>query len=148
MARVTCHRATLNLQPPHLADFSAQESSLHLQISCQAGEPAVVAMKSPEAATGPPPAKESNSRLLDSQTSADVRIAKATAANRPVSFYLRRCFLLEMAVLSVVLIAALEILNFLSNRDQGFITAKARMHYLWTYGPTLGEFDGRHGVRS
>jgi hypothetical protein len=54
-------------------------------------------------------------------------------------FYLSRYFLAGQATLSVLLVVALEILNHLSNRDQGLATVAATMHYLWTYGPTLGE---------
>jgi len=58
--------------------------------------------------------------------------------------YLDRFSLGGLAVLSILFIAALEFLNYLSNRDQGFAAAAEGMHYLWTYGPTLGENENDH----
>lgn len=58
----------------------------------------------------------------------------------PSNLYLRRGFLIGMAILFVSFIIALEILNFLSNRDQGFVSAALGNHYLWTYGPVFGKF--------
>jgi len=60
--------------------------------------------------------------------------------------YLHRFSLGGLAVLSVLFIAALELLNYLSNRDQGFAAAAEGMHYLWTYGPTLGTNSMRAAI--
>jgi hypothetical protein len=57
------------------------------------------------------------------------------------SFDLRRYFLVGMALLLLLFVVTLEMLNYLSNRDKGFVPAPGGMHYyyLWTYGPALGE---------
>jgi hypothetical protein len=55
------------------------------------------------------------------------------------SLYLRRHFLIGIALLLISFVTVLEILNHLSNRDQGFVAAPGGMHYyLWRYGPAAG----------
>lgn len=53
-------------------------------------------------------------------------------------FYLRSTFLLGLAAVFALMIAALEILDYVSERDQGLATVSQNLHYLWTYGPTFG----------
>lgn len=56
--------------------------------------------------------------------------------------YLHRLSLGGLVLLFILLVVALEILNFLSHRDRGFVTATEGVHYLWRYGPTFGEKPG------
>ncbi|KAH8893091.1 hypothetical protein GQ53DRAFT_718706 [Thozetella sp. PMI_491] len=51
--------------------------------------------------------------------------------------WLRRFFLPGMALVFAGMIAALEVLNYYSGRNQGLATELEDQHYLWTYGPTL-----------
>jgi hypothetical protein len=44
-----------------------------------------------------------------------------------------------IALLLISFVVVLEILNYLSNRDQGFVAAPGGMYYyLWRYGPAAG----------
>ncbi len=52
--------------------------------------------------------------------------------------YLSRAFLMWLALLFACIIAALEVLNAISRREQGIAFAFEDQHYLWTYGPSLG----------
>jgi hypothetical protein len=68
-------------------------------------------------------------------------------ASNSHSFYLRRYFLVGIALLLLLFVVPLEILNSISNRNQGFAPAPGGMHYyLWTYGPALGENSRRSTV--
>ncbi|KAI0542081.1 hypothetical protein GGR58DRAFT_510424 [Xylaria digitata] len=51
-------------------------------------------------------------------------------------FYLRRSVLLGFLSVFIILIATIEALLAISNRDHGLATTTPREHYLWTYGPT------------
>lgn len=53
----------------------------------------------------------------------------------PVS--LHRMVLLGYAVLFIVIIVALEVLNYLSNRNQGLATVSENLYYLWKFGLTF-----------
>jgi hypothetical protein len=55
----------------------------------------------------------------------------------PPSFYLTKTFLLGIAAIFVLMIAAAEALNYFSARDLGIAQVAEQQHYLWTYGPTL-----------
>lgn len=50
-------------------------------------------------------------------------------------FWFCRGFLLTNAVVFSLAIIALEVLYYLSKRNQGLATVSQNMHYLWTYGP-------------
>ena len=54
-------------------------------------------------------------------------------------FYLRRAILTCFLIIFAILIALLEMLNWLSRRNQGLATTDSSKHYLWTYGPTAGK---------
>lgn len=56
-------------------------------------------------------------------------------------FYFRPIFLISLSVLLTLMIATLEILNYVSQHNQGLFTASEGMHYAWTYGPTLGKVE-------
>jgi hypothetical protein len=72
------------------------------------------------------------------------RGARTCGTSSPQSFYLRRYFLAGMALLCALLVAVLEILNYFSNREQGFVSAPGGVHYyLWRYGPAFGECEPR-----
>jgi len=49
---------------------------------------------------------------------------------------LHKPVLLGLALLFLLMIVALEILYYFSNRNQGVSTGNPNDHYLWTYGPT------------
>ncbi|CAD0085539.1 unnamed protein product [Aureobasidium mustum] len=49
---------------------------------------------------------------------------------------LRRLHLLCLVVVLVLMIIALEVTQYISNKNQGLATTTQRIHYLWTYGPT------------
>ncbi|GME51181.1 uncharacterized protein LTHEOB_12502 [Neofusicoccum parvum] len=51
-------------------------------------------------------------------------------------FHLRRPVLLAAAAVFVLMVVALEVLRYVSERDDGLATVAENMHYLWTYGPT------------
>lgn len=53
-------------------------------------------------------------------------------------FHLRRPVLLAAAAVFVLMVVALEVLRYVSERDDGLATVSENMHYLWTYGPTAG----------
>lgn len=63
-----------------------------------------------------------------------------TWVNQPrwTPFYLRAPFLFGQAFVFALMIAALEALYYVSERNQGLTTTSQNLHYLWTYGPTLG----------
>ncbi|KAK4043098.1 hypothetical protein C8A01DRAFT_32737 [Parachaetomium inaequale] len=74
----------------------------------------------------------------DSSPHRPPRGARTCGISSPQSLYLRRYFLAGMALLCALLVAALEILNYFSNREQGFASAPGGMHYyLWRYGPAF-----------
>ncbi|KAL2279073.1 hypothetical protein FJTKL_13650 [Diaporthe vaccinii] len=52
-------------------------------------------------------------------------------------FYFRPLFLISLSVFLVLMIAALEVGHYISQHNQGLVTASEDMHYVWTYGPTL-----------
>jgi hypothetical protein len=67
----------------------------------------------------------------------DVQIT--TGKQRPsVPWTLRRASLLGLIAYLLVLIAALEIVHSLSDKNQGLITAEQSTSYLWKYLPTAG----------
>lgn len=75
------------------------------------------------------------------------RRLRRIGASRFGSLYLRRRFLIGMALLLITFLAVLEILNYLSNRDQGFVAAPEGMHYLWRYGPAAGAYHRTLAVK-
>jgi hypothetical protein len=99
----------------------------------------------------PFPPDDSASSLLDqrrpTKSSSGIRWEARPAPTRPRrlgtrihgSLYLRRRFLMGIALLLISFVVVLEILNYLSNRDQGFVAAPGGMYYyLWRYGPAAG----------
>lgn len=60
-------------------------------------------------------------------------------------FYLRPVFLISLSVFLTSIIAVLEVLHYISQHDQGLVTASEDMHYIWTYGPTFGKQPARLG---
>lgn len=54
-------------------------------------------------------------------------------------FWLRRTVLTCFLATFAILVIALEVLSFVSKRNQGLATIDASKHYLWTYGPTAGK---------
>ncbi|KAJ2981190.1 hypothetical protein NUW58_g6748 [Xylaria curta] len=72
----------------------------------------------------------------------DYQTSKAPALNsigtlvswRP--FYLRRAVLFGFITIFVLVIAVIESLLAVSNKNSGITTSNATQHYLWTYGPT------------
>lgn len=54
------------------------------------------------------------------------------------SIYLRRALLAAVGLLFTLFIVTLEILNYISNRDQGFVSADRGKQYIWMYGPVFG----------
>lgn len=58
---------------------------------------------------------------------------------------LRRSALLGFSGLLALVVAGLEVLNFLSNRDQGLATVMENRYYLWKFGPTFCKYlTARH----
>lgn len=55
-----------------------------------------------------------------------------------VAKYYRYFYLPAYAALFLTLIATLEILRYVSNRQHGLADASRDYHYLWTYAPSLG----------
>ncbi|KAJ8124736.1 hypothetical protein O1611_g8904 [Lasiodiplodia mahajangana] len=51
-------------------------------------------------------------------------------------FYLRWIVLFAFIAIFLLIIAAIEILLLVSNKNSGIATGNAAQHYLWTYGPT------------
>lgn len=49
--------------------------------------------------------------------------------------------LIFLSVLLALIITALEISYYISQQNQGLLTASEDMHYVWTYGPTLGKVE-------
>jgi hypothetical protein len=60
-----------------------------------------------------------------------------------IPFYLRRAVLLGFVVLFVSLIVTLAALYGYSQNHQGLSIADEKDYYLWTYGPTAGQFPCR-----
>lgn len=54
--------------------------------------------------------------------------------------------LTSFAILFVVLLAALELLNHFSRKDNGLSQANPKDYYLWTYGPTAGTTKANSSV--
>lgn len=74
----------------------------------------------------------------ESPGAAEEDCATGMAEPKWAPFYLRPPFLLGQAAVFVLVIAALEALYRMSERNQGLTTASQNLHYLWTYGPTFG----------
>lgn len=55
--------------------------------------------------------------------------------------YFRPLFLVPLATLLALMIVLLEVLNSISQQNQGLVTASEHMHYIWTYGPTFCKFE-------
>ena len=53
---------------------------------------------------------------------------------------LRRVTLTILACCLLALLVVLEVLHRISKNNQGLMTVRSDLHYLWTYGPTAGEF--------
>ncbi|KAK4155718.1 hypothetical protein C8A00DRAFT_31471 [Chaetomidium leptoderma] len=93
----------------------------------------------------PSPPEDPTSSLLDQQRltspNTDRRWTKGGGrfgALGGQSLYVHRYFLVGMALLFMLFVAALEALNYVSSRDEGFVPAPGGMHYyLWTYGPAF-----------
>lgn len=54
--------------------------------------------------------------------------------------FLHPATLLGFAISYAAMIAALQILYSVSQRNHGLSTTDQKLHYLWTYGPTTGKF--------
>ncbi|KAJ5731120.1 uncharacterized protein N7483_005628 [Penicillium malachiteum] len=50
--------------------------------------------------------------------------------------YLRKRVITGFAIIFCAIIIALEILNYVSSKNQGLTSSTESRHYLWTYGPT------------
>ena len=61
------------------------------------------------------------------------------AERPPRSIYLSPYFLTALCVLFLSFVALLEVLKYLSDKNQGFVSSDEGKHYLWTYGPTAGK---------
>lgn len=46
--------------------------------------------------------------------------------------------LMVFGILFAFIVAALEVLNYFSTKNNGLVEADAKDYYLWTYGPTAG----------
>ena len=57
---------------------------------------------------------------------------------RPLSIDYR--ILLLFAATAAILLAALQVIGYLSDHWSGFTTALPHEYYLWTFGPTAGKF--------
>lgn len=49
-----------------------------------------------------------------------------------------RVYLWVFSGIFSLLLVALEVLDFVSRRNNGIMSVKQNMQYLWTYGPTFG----------
>jgi hypothetical protein len=58
-----------------------------------------------------------------------------------VPWTLRRLSLLGLIAFLITLIVALEVLHYLSNKNQGLVTADQDAAYLWKYLPTASEIS-------
>lgn len=81
-----------------------------------------------------------NGSRNDGKNDASSEVLTDSGEARWMPFYLRRVFLVGFAVVFILMVVALEVLYFVSVRDGGLATVEERLHYLWTYGPTLGGF--------
>ncbi|KAI4861106.1 hypothetical protein F4820DRAFT_81300 [Hypoxylon rubiginosum] len=64
----------------------------------------------------------------------ETTLAKARLSWRPT--YLKRRALLSFAVVLMSTTAAIEVLAYVSDLNQGLATSQYRLHYIWKYGPT------------
>ena len=63
-----------------------------------------------------------------------------------IPFCLRRPILLAASLLCILIIVALEIAKYFVTASQCLPIVSRDLHYLWTYGPTLGEFSLKNVV--
>lgn len=68
------------------------------------------------------------------ETTPEPRPAPAQLPWRP--FYLRRLVIAGFMGTFVLVLAAIEVLLAMSNKNDGIATSRHELHYLWTYGPT------------
>lgn len=68
------------------------------------------------------------------ETTTENETAPARLPWRP--FYLRRLVIASFIVTLVLILAAIEALLAISNKNDGIATSIHERHYLWTYGPT------------
>lgn len=73
--------------------------------------------------------ESSDARLDDKQTQ---------SSNTYIPLVLRRTSLFIFFVILAAFVVALEILSYVSKRDQGLGSSTQNKHYSWTYGPTAG----------
>ena len=93
--------------------------------------------------------KESSERHTDSYTERDPSVSDdiagcttdATHAWLPSS--IQRESLAVFIVAFTILIVVLAVLFDYSNKHNGVASSRANLHYLWTYGPTAGEYRVR-----
>ncbi|KAK3326722.1 hypothetical protein B0H66DRAFT_551574 [Apodospora peruviana] len=82
-------------------------------------------------------ASESHTSLLGQHQQGRGRLSRYKMWRGHGSIYLRREFLVGLALLFLSFLATEEVLNHLSDRYRGFAFATEDKHYLWTYGPTF-----------
>jgi hypothetical protein len=70
----------------------------------------------------------------------------ATHAWLPLA--LRRESLVVFIVAFTILIVVLAVLFDYSNKHNGVASSRANLYYLWTYGPTAGEYRGRSEINN
>lgn len=68
------------------------------------------------------------------ETTTENETAPAQLPWRP--FYLRRLIIASFIVTFVLILATIEALLAISNKNDGIATSSHERHYLWTYGPT------------
>ncbi|KAK7921658.1 hypothetical protein PG985_009680 [Apiospora marii] len=81
-----------------------------------------------------PPSRPSSASFSDSSTGHELLSEGATLRWRPR--YLTRRALLGFLLVFTLILVAVEVLLFTSNKDNGIATSTSDKHYLWTYGPT------------
>ncbi|KAK1751052.1 hypothetical protein QBC47DRAFT_364602 [Echria macrotheca] len=70
-------------------------------------------------------------------------VGHPTASALRRSLYLRPYFLIGLAVLFALFVTALEVLRYVSDANQGFVSSDEGKHFLWTYGPTFAAVWGQ-----
>jgi hypothetical protein len=88
-----------------------------------------------EAATDDPVLTDSAANEADSVQGHDVELPMSHGW-KPA--YLRRTVIGVFGVVVLVAIVAIEILNAVSDRNNGLVGANEGLYYLWTFGPVTG----------
>ncbi|KAJ2988951.1 hypothetical protein NUW58_g3715 [Xylaria curta] len=116
-----------------------------MKVKMKIEEPATMEVAAPQQTTSPPmsPHRHQSALPEDLQSEPIARQALDSPAThsdkvslpwRP--FYLRRTVLLSFAILFILIIAAIETLRAISNKNNGIATSTSTLAFLWTYGPT------------